>query len=224
MEKKIESIIFDADGVLLLSTEISMDVLIEVIKICELLTPTRALLRELWGKRLEEELLPAVAQKLEWPEGSIQLVRNLFIDTVNVIKYPSQPGLITMFDDLLKRRCRLGIVSNRDTKSLFWRLEQQGLDVGVFDYIQTATPELSKPNPEMFNHFWNGAEFKPETTLFVGDSINYDLKAAQLHSPPLRFAAIISGVNTRQEFLRAGVKLQHMFNKVTDISEMLHCM
>ncbi len=209
-KSSMKDIIFDADGVILLSTEIGINSLIEAAKICRLRVPSIKQVKVLWGHHLESEMIPALKKELDWPENSEPLILNAFHDISLKCKYPEQK---TLADKLLamSKRCKLGIASNRDIQSLVFRLEEQGIDPALFSHIQTADAGVSKPDPRVFSSFWNGAGFRPNRTVFIGDSITYDLAAAKAHQPELAFAAITSGMHSFGEFMRAGVKCQNIF-------------
>lgn len=206
----MRDIILDVDGVLILSTKIGINSLITAIQSCNLNMPSVNQIKCLWGHHLETELLPALAKELKWPKNSELNVLESFYEVTLKIKYPKQENLSSQLRAISKR-CKLGIATNRDLDSLIFRLEQHEIDPGIFSHIQTAGSSISKPDPRFFDSFWNGAGFKPERVVFIGDSITYDLGVAKAHQPELRFAAITSGMHSFGEFLKAGVKCQYIF-------------
>lgn len=206
----MRDIILDADGVIILSTEVGINSLITAVKKNNLLAPSLRQVRAHWGRHLERDLIPSLAKELSWSNNEAQSILDAFHDISLKLKYPKQKNLSAQLK-ALSIRCRLGIASNRDLDSLIFRLEEQGLDPSIFTHIQTADNDVSKPDPKFFNSFWNGAGFKAERTVFIGDSIIYDLGAAKAHEPELRFAAITSGMHSFAEFLRAGVSCPYIF-------------
>lgn len=206
----MKDIIFDADGVILLSTDIGINSLIAAVKSCDLCVPSVKQVKALWGHHLESEMIPALAKELSWPENCELSILSSFYAISSKVKYPVQKNLELQLKNLAKR-CKLGIASNRDIQSLVFRLEEQGIDPALFSQIQTADAGVSKPDPRVFSFFWNGAGFSPNRTVFIGDSITYDLAAAKAHQPELKFVAITSGMHSFGEFMRAGVKCQNIF-------------
>ncbi|MCF7860105.1 hypothetical protein K9M09_00590, partial [Patescibacteria group bacterium] len=89
MKKK--NVIFDADGVLLVSTEAGINTLLKAISMCGLKGPSFDQLRLMWGHRLEAELMPLLSEKFSWPIGAQKQVIELFLDLSNDVVYPSQP-------------------------------------------------------------------------------------------------------------------------------------
>jgi HAD superfamily hydrolase (TIGR01549 family) len=212
----MKDLIFDVDGVLLISTNIGITSLIEAAKQAGVTPPTFNMVKDLWGHGLEISLVPILANSLDWPLNKDREVIERFYEISYAQKYPVQSGLV---DDLkrMSRSRRLGIVTNRDIGSLRYRFEEQGIDLNIFTHIHTPESGVRKPNPKVFDHFWNGAGFKPENTIFVGDSIEHDLVAARTHSPQITFAAITSGLHGIGEFIRAGVKCTNIFANVQDL-------
>ncbi len=208
--------VFDADGVLLNSTKAGFEALIEAAKQLGLKAPTLAMIKALWGHEFENYLIPVLAEELDWPLNKDREVIELFYELSHAQKYPLQTGLA---EELKKQasRCRLGIISNRDRASLERRFLEQEIDINIFAHVHTPEMGVRKPDPKVFDHFWNGAGFKPENTIFVGDSIEHDLLAARNHKPPICFAAITSGLHSMAEFVRAGVKCTHIFKRVEDV-------
>jgi len=219
----VKQIIFDADGVLLLSTESGINCLIKAISISGLSTPSFNDIKKIWGQRLEAELIPNLAKTFNWPKGGAENVIDLFLDLSNDLIYPEQPDLIPALEFLAKRY-KLGIASNRDIKSLSFRLEQQGINKKLFSHIQTADNGISKPNPKFFQPFWNGPGFSPEHTLYIGDNVLQDLGVALAHEPPLSFAAIASDSDSVNQFISAGLSVERIFKRVAHIPGMIDCL
>lgn len=215
-----KNLIFDADGVLLLSTKVGINTLLKAITTCGLNAPSFEDVRRIWGRRLESELIPLISQQCSWPEGNVKKVAETFLSLADSTVYPQQAKLVETLE-FLSGRYRLGIASNRDSHSLSWRLRQHGIDEKLFHHIQTADSGVSKPDPRIFEKFWNGVGFNPLETLYIGDSIEHDLEAARRHDPPLSFVAITSGLHSMGEFIRAGVKVTHIFKSVIELPEAL---
>jgi len=219
--KKIINVIFDADGVLLVSTEAGINTLLKAISICELKGPNFDQLRLIWGCRLETELIPLLSKKYSWPIGSEKQVIDLFLDLSNDVNYPSQPKLAKLLESLVDNGYQLGVATNRDAKGLIWRFSQHGIKTNLFKHVQTPEGGFSKPDPRVFHHFWYALNFNPGETLYVGDSIAHDLEVTRRSSPLLSFAGITSGLHTREEFIGVGVPKTHIFDNVVNLITML---
>lgn len=209
----MRGIIFDADGVIFLSTKVGMDSLIMAAEISGVVVPDSSQVRALWGYPLESVVIPKLACFLEWPSHKIPEIIHRFLDISQSNKYPEQPGLIDKLKSL-SQQCKLGIISNRDKDSLLMRLEEQKINGNLFTHMQTTDSGIIKPDPRVFDHFWNGAGFKPESTIFIGDSIDFDLAAARNHQPKIDFVAITSGLHSRAEFIAADVQGRNIFHNI----------
>jgi HAD superfamily hydrolase (TIGR01549 family) len=212
----MKDFIFNVDGVLLDSTTMSINALVKAVRRCGVESPPFRMIKELWGHDFENFLIPTLADTLKWPLAKDREVIERFYEISYAQKYPSQLGLANELRKM-SLRCKLGIISNRDMDSLLRRLAEQDIDVSIFTHIHTPEKGVRKPDSKVFNHFWNGAGFKPENTLFVGDSIEHDLAAARSHTPPICFAGITSGLHSTGEFLKSGVKLTHIFKNLADV-------
>ncbi len=196
--------IFDFDGVLTFSTQIGFQSLQAAAKQHKLNVPSDEQLKFHWGKSLEKEMFPVLSQELNWPHFKLQDLLQSFLEISTLQIYPLAPCLLQLLETLQFHKKDLAIVTNRDFNSLLFRSHQSGLDLKFFKDIVYPTNGLTKPNPEIFDHFWLKG-YQPEDAVFIGDSINYDLAAANNHRPNLDFIAITSGLHSLQEFLEAGV-------------------
>ena len=212
----MKDLIFDFDGPLVDSIPVGINSLIKAAQVAGVKRPTFRMIQDLWGHNLEHSLVPILAEELNWPLKKDREVIEHFYQISCAQKYPIQLGLS---DDLkrLSNICKLGIATNRDCASLEYRLKEQGIDINIFTHIHTPELGVGKPDPAVFNHFWNGAGFRPEKTIFIGDSIEHDLAAAKNHQPAIEFVAILSGLHSTAEFVRAGVKLPYIFKNVRDV-------
>jgi HAD superfamily hydrolase (TIGR01549 family) len=213
----IKNVIFDADGVLLLSTQAGINSFLQAVKESSLPVPDFQEIRLIWGRRLRADILPTLARQFSWPEGGEKVVLDKYLEISRNTSFPRQEGLIEMLT-FLSKKYRLGIVSNRDSESLYWRLKQQKIPTDFFVHIHAADgTSVFKPDPAVFDYFWNGPGFDPSQTLFVGDSIEHDLRAAQAHNPPLKFVAITSGLHTMGDFVKEGIRLPYILKSVVNL-------
>lgn len=216
------AIIFDADGILLLSTEPGIKGLQSAAVRCGLEKPSFQQIKNLWGQNLVK-IMDTLSSKMGWTKEQGDEVLHLFIKMSQTeIFYPEQPALVLMLSQLRKRGFRLGVVSNRDYESLAFRFEQHRIPFDFFEHVHTAVNgNPQKPDPAVFNRFTE-LGFNPRSTLVVGDSVNDDLAAALAHQPVFKFAGVISGVSSRLDFMRAGLPTSRIFKSVSEIPAALH--
>jgi FMN phosphatase YigB (HAD superfamily) len=104
----------------------------------------------------------------------------------------------------------VGLLTNRSNSSLQQVMTQAKIPEKLFNKIQTTDHwQHHKPSGRAFGPFANWATshgFKPEHMVYFGDTISQDLRATQNYEWPIDFVGVVSGVNTREEFLEAGVQ------------------
>ncbi|HNX11284.1 MAG TPA: HAD-IA family hydrolase [bacterium] len=199
----IENIIFDVDGVIFLSTEVGLINFTRAVNDFGLKPPPRYFLKEHWGKIMEKEIIPLSARFMNWPVFSIDKLADEFYRLCQEEIFPIPAGLPEAFKTLAGNH-RLGIATNRRPERLHYHFQRLGLDISLFSHIVTPANGIQKPDPRVFNSFWQNG-WHPETTLYVGDTIACDLKAARHHSPPLQFVGITSLLHDLEDFMDAGV-------------------
>lgn len=201
---KIKNVIFDVDGVLLISTEVGMAALTKAANHYRLPLPNFSFLKKNWGKNLETELLPICKRSLGWREGSVELVLKKFLEISEDTTYHLPEGLVPALE-ILSKDFTLGIATNRNLESMKKRFEQSGLDFSFFKYFNDIQKhKFTKPDPRIFNFLWEYGCL-PEETIFVGDTIAYDLAAARNNFPAIKFVGITSVLHDAEEFENAGV-------------------
>lgn len=95
----------------------------------------------------------------------------------------------------------------------------RGLEIEIdqFDFIQTGDDtDFSKPDPEVFNKILN--DYRCDEVLHIGDHIS-DYEAAS--GARIHFAAVLSGLTTREEFLDQGLSEDMIFNSITELPNLL---
>ncbi len=216
-EKKLW--IFDYDGVLVFSVYVTFMCIIEAAKKVEVSLPSFTLLRACWGKNFHEDLFPKLAKELNWTYVQKEYVMELFLENNQKLEYPL-PDSVNDFLKKAKEKKELAILSNRDLNSLIVSANKLGLDLSIFKRIICPQNALFKPDPEVFKVFWQEG-YNPEESLFVGDSINFDLKAAQSHFPVIDFVAISSGLHEKNEFIEAGEKKEFILKSPVEMEKWL---
>ncbi len=217
--KEKELWIFDYDGVLVFSVNITFQCIIEAARKIGVALPGFSLLRACWGKNFNKDLFPKLAKELNWTYVQKDYVMEVFLENNKNLDYPL-PDSINDFLKKAKEKKDLAILSNRDLKSLIVSANKLGLDLGVFKRIVCPQNALFKPDPEVFKVFWQEG-YKPEQSLFVGDSIKFDLKAAQSHFPAINFVAISSGLHEKSEFIKAGVEKELILESPVEMKKWL---
>src|SRR5680860_1909238 len=72
---------------------------------------------------------------------------------------------------------------------------------------QSRSSAASDVYKRQFTNWAKTRGIKPGEMVYFGDTISQDLKATRDFSPSLDFVGVVSGINTREEFLDAGVPL-----------------
>ncbi len=221
--KKQKNLIFDVDGVMLLSTQPGMEGIRQAAEFFGLNKPPFSEIKKHWGKKLEEGIIPALGDLMGWSEQQRHDVLQKFLAlSRTTMVYPEQPELMPMLIALKQQGYRLGVITNRDPESLYFRFNQHKIHTHLFEHIHVAhNGNAIKPSPRVFDQFIK-LGFNPADTLFIGDSVADDLAAAIAHEPPFKFAGIISGVSSMAEFVKAGVPVTHIFKNVTHVQPCLH--
>ncbi len=201
--KNKKLLIFDFDGVLVFSVHVTFECIIDVAKKLGVKFPGFRLIKACWGKNIHDDLFPKLAKELNWTFKQMEYVKESFLKENKKLIYPLPDSI----SDFLKKASEakdLAILSNRKLSSLIVCSHKLGIDLSLFKNIVCPQNGLYKPDPKTFNFFWK-IGYRPEETVFVGDSIIHDLSAAKNHIPSIDFVAISSGLHEKSEFMAAGV-------------------
>ena len=206
----IKAVIFDFDDTLVHTYENITDTLRVFSKREGLHFPPETLLRKHWGKTWKE-FFTAV-----WPGIESGVLRK-FSRLSRFKPLPAVRGAHEVLD-VLSKKYVIGIVTGRDRDSLMHRLFHSGIDFKKFSFI-IAQDEIqkSKSHPAYFLPALSELEklgIGKEEILFVGDSV-YDYEIAQ--NAGLSFVGVLTGPNTREEFLGKGVKEQMILPSVLEL-------
>lgn len=123
-------------------------------------------------------------------------------------EYPisSPPKTADILSLLKKKNLLLGIITSRRYQELPGILEQVGLDVSLFDYVEAHDHNgYGKPDPRVFNNLKKALEekgIKSGESVYVGDAI-YDYQAAS--GADINFIAFINGAYSEEDFIDAGL-------------------
>jgi len=216
--RKKKLILFDVDGVLLLSTDKSITLLCKIIKQAGLPLNTK-LIFDNWGHLFAEVLIPMLARADNWPEFKTELVLEKTNEYFKSISFHSPEGLSAKFQDLSLAGYKLGIVTNRDSDELRRAFVDASLEFDLFEVIKTSDDGIYKPDPRVFDEALK--TFKAKEIVFVGDSLICDLPAAYSGEQKIDFVGITSVIHKKKDFMSAGVPPKMIYKSVIDFIDKL---
>ena len=126
------------------------------------------------------------------------------------------------FEALINLFCffYLSILTSRGRESTNFHIQAYR---HLFRFVITSgDTEFHKPDPRSMHPVFKNYEMldvQQENIIFVGDNIDADWKLAQ--SLEMEFYAVTSGVNSRDEFIAAGVSPDHVLNTIADLPKIL---
>lgn len=217
--KVIKALVLDFDGVVADSTAMGMDNHLRIMKMLELRLPTRNQLRRYWGDGWHN-LVAAVGREMKWPTKQVKLFKQTYNEVVVENRYPRFRGLANIYQLLSNQGMIFFIASNRDESSLKYHLRQAGLSEELFEGIFSLEKrEPKKPDPgalAIVLKKLGQKKIMPQETVFMGDTVNFDLKMVQRFFPPSNFLGVVSGVATKAEFLAAGLAARFVLEAGAD--------
>ena len=221
-EKKF--FLFDLDGTLLNNTRLGFARVNKNLDLLGLPPIDENFLRQHWGMPAKDlwqliclEIGATEEQQKAFQTSDLYLAKTrehspeLSTELINAITSLKHFGLFT------------GILTSRTGLSLEAVVEQTGLPLEIFDYVQTITHfPHHKPSGRVFGPAINWARVRaltPKNIVYFGDTVNYDYAATLNSEPPLDFVGVASGVNTYDEFLAAGLTTCRIttFEKLPDL-------
>lgn len=212
-------VIFDVDGVLLLSMDRSVALLCQTIKNAGLELNFQ-IIQDNLGYSFQEVLIPRLAEAGNWSESQAQLISEKDEYFFRNTKFNSPANLPVRLEELKKAGYSLGVATNRDDYLLRRAFSDIGIDVELFDFIKTCEDGIKKPDSRVFDEALK--MFEAEEIIFVGDSPICDLPAAYGGKNKIDFAAITSTIYQKEVFLEAGVPETLIYKSVIDfIDELL---
>jgi phosphoglycolate phosphatase len=162
--------------------------------------PTKKRFKEHWGKPWKEFV------ELNWPGVDAVAFKRFYYEFFSGYTYRLVDGVLETIGFLKGKGIPLAVVTSRSSHSLPERALKSGLDVSVFEHIQTPDDsEFQKPHPLVFSKAlerFSKRGIKPQEVLFVGDTL-IDLEAAK--NAGLHFAAVLTGIVKQKDFLKAGL-------------------
>ncbi len=200
--------IFDVDGTLYDNTNLGFSKINRNLVSVGLNPLPTDVIRQHWGMKAAD-----LFEKMCDLAGAAPEQKKMFLDNdehfSRETNYELSPNLMGAIEMLKSFNIFTGILTSRTGQSLFSLAKQTGLDLKLFDYVQTITHfPYHKPNGRVFGPVFNWARSKalsPEDIVYFGDTIAYDYAATQNSDPPLNFVGVVSGINTHEEFLTTGL-------------------
>jgi HAD superfamily hydrolase (TIGR01549 family) len=220
----LKAMLLDFDGVVVNSTTMGMDNHLRIMKMLKLRLPTRDQLRRYWGDGWHN-LVAALGRERKWTANQVKLFKQTYNEVVVENSYPRFRGLAGIYQLLRNEGVLLYIASNRDEASLKYHLRQVGLSEELFEGIfSLENREPKKPDPaalEIIFKELRQKKIKPQEIVFVGDTVNFDLKMVRRCKPPIHFLGVVSGVATKAEFLAAGLEEKFILEAGVDYPKRL---
>jgi HAD superfamily hydrolase (TIGR01549 family) len=213
-------IIFDMDGVLIDSVARSIACLCGSIS-KHGLVPDYNLITENWGRSFENELIPILSESGAWPEYKKHLIVQ---DTNDFFERASFSGPVNLKEKLEALKDfdhELGIVTNRSLRMMEKGLADLDIDQNIFNYLHSGSTGIYKPDPLVFQSIIQFSHFREIT--FVGDSLYCDLPAAYNSEPQIKFIGITSIIHNKEDFVKAGVPENFIYESVVNFIDELLC-
>lgn len=165
----------------------------------------------LWGG-LPEKIIREI-----WPSSDIE---NIVYEWGN----DNKPCSVVSggFEALVKLFCNfyLSILTSRPRESTLFQIESYK---HLFRFV--ITPEdtrFHKPDPRSIHPVitnYKALGVTQKNIIFVGDNVKADWKLA--HSLGMEFYGVTSGVNSKEDFLVAGLRPDRVLNTIADLPDIL---
>ncbi|MBU2638963.1 MAG: HAD family hydrolase [Nanoarchaeota archaeon] len=187
---------------------------------------------------------PTIMRRLDRLVEKYQLAPSEIPNIYNLLANPGRVEILSktcpfageFFGDYEALRAVIVVSPLADIKSLFGRIKASGLNTGVLtnnNYLSSKS-KLSrcglterdlcglffhsgnlpclKPNPHCFDVL--PASLERKGIIYVGDAVS-DYEAA--HGAGLSFIAVTTGINTKEEFLSAGLAVRDILENIAEI-------
>lgn len=202
--------IFDLDGVLVDSTRLGCQKIELILERLDLPAIPHSFLIKNWDKKMSE-IFDIVGAEIGASESQVALMNEMEPRVSLELPYKFSREIFETLLNLRMLEYYTGLLTSRTNANLQQVVNQTGMPLSLFHKVQTADHwPHQKPSGRAFGPFANWANahgLKPEHMVYFGDTISQDLRATQNYEWPIDFVGVVSGVNTREEFLDAGVSL-----------------
>jgi len=212
----IKAVIFDFDGVINAGVVEAFRLHQSMARQLSLKVPSLELIRRNWHGPWADMIVPSLAEKMKWPEGSIDIFVEKFRKKAeSQIGFNMNKETREVIVDLFEQGLLLFIVSSRSFESLKQGLRELKIKK-FFIFIQgKETCDFQKPNPKALDPALvelRKRKIKISEVVFVGDNGIDDYQAATNHKPPINFVGVISGATSRKEFEDLGLEKRFALN------------
>ena len=210
---KINTILFDLDGVLIDSNRIWAELHQKTARLLKLRVPAYKEISNLWGESWDYII------GMLWPNTNKQKFKETLygIKKKENILLPPVRNVTKTLKELKELGYNLGIVTACPKAAVIKDLKEAGIDFEFFKIIVSAEDtENHKPNPEPILHACDLFNVKPENAIYVGDSL-FDYKSAK--SANTVFVAVLTGDVKEEEFRENGVK--NIIDSVAELPKFL---
>jgi len=228
MRGEIKAVIFDVDNTLLATDEFVVRNIQNTIGRLKntgvsFVEPSLEVLKSVQAKNLafedifKELFVGHCAERELW-----EVVLENYREHAKNEKYCATTGALEAIKLLKNAGMVVGLVTNR-VKMLAERLEQAGFNTADFAFMCVPpVPEFKKPHPRAFEEAINhllSLGIRPEQTIMFGDHLDdyYSSFYQNIH-----FVAILRGQTPREEFLRAGILNNLIFDDLGSIENSLN--
>jgi pyrophosphatase PpaX len=211
MARKLDAIVFDADGTLLDTREFIFNAYERTLAACGYPVPERSFIAAHMGLPLHR------CYEIFAPGGDVNALSETHgqYQAASFDLIGSYEGLVLTLDTLRDAGYKMGICSSRrrEVGHLLAALERAGIKQHCDAVVGGDDVEKHKPDPEGFNKILAELDVAPERSAFVGDTVQ-DIETGRNGGAAL-LVAVAHGFGTRESLVAA--KPDHIVERLSDI-------
>jgi phosphoglycolate phosphatase-like HAD superfamily hydrolase len=204
--------LFDWDGVLIDTYPHGLEAIPAVADKLKLKIPTKEEIALHWGLGIRHYV-----EKL-WPGLPLDVYEAAY-EKCGFKKKPVPPvaGAIEVLE-LFQKRYYMGLITNRDRRSLESRFGLAGISADHFDYIQPVENAIApKPDPRVFDYVLylvKNQDINGGPIFYVGDTPTdfYATKGTRI-----QFIGVLTGPTSREKFVEIGVPKENIIPSIKDL-------